>query len=199
MENYSNEKMWIETFLVQNYGMNSDSENGNFINDGETLIYDPHPNKEEREQIAKNLLKEADTQEYEEYIDDMVGHYIGERNNTTKNLFDEVFFDDSALYNNKINVSKEDMKDKSSCPVSRFLNDGKIRTEKELFLTSNYYYKKYHPLFNKLLNDMFFMINLFEASKAKELVKSEVEQYAKENNIIETEIEYGEYPEEIEW
>ena len=30
-------------------------------------------------------------------------------------------------------------------------------------------------------------------------IKNEVEQYAKENNIIETEIEYGEYPEEIEW
>ena len=30
-------------------------------------------------------------------------------------------------------------------------------------------------------------------------IKIEVEQYAKENNIIETEIEYGEYPEEIEW
>ncbi len=173
MENYSNEKMWIETFLVQNYGMNSDSKNENFINDGETLIYDPHPNKKEREQIAKKLLKEADTQEYEEYIDDMVEHYIGERNNTTKNLFDEVLFDDSALYTNKINVSKKDMEDKSSWPVSRFLKDGKIRTENELFLTSNYYYKKYHLLFNKLLNDMFFMINLFEASKAKELVKSE--------------------------
>ena len=30
-------------------------------------------------------------------------------------------------------------------------------------------------------------------------IKNEVEQYAKENNIMETEIEYGEYPEEIEW
>lgn len=30
-------------------------------------------------------------------------------------------------------------------------------------------------------------------------IKNEVEQYAKENNIIETEIEYGEYPKEIEW
>ena len=30
-------------------------------------------------------------------------------------------------------------------------------------------------------------------------IKKEVEQYAKENNIIETEIEYGEYPKEIEW
>ena len=30
-------------------------------------------------------------------------------------------------------------------------------------------------------------------------IKNEVEQYANENNIIETEIEYGEYPEEIEW
>lgn len=92
MENYSNEKMWIETSLVQNYGMNSDSKNGYFINDGDTLIYDPHPNKEEQEQIAKNLFKEADTQKYEEYIDEMVEHYKRERNNTTKNLFDDVFF-----------------------------------------------------------------------------------------------------------
>ena len=30
-------------------------------------------------------------------------------------------------------------------------------------------------------------------------IKNEVKKYAKENNIIETEIEYGEYPEEIEW
>lgn len=30
-------------------------------------------------------------------------------------------------------------------------------------------------------------------------IKNEVEQYAKENDINETEIEYGEYPEEIEW
>ena len=30
-------------------------------------------------------------------------------------------------------------------------------------------------------------------------IKNEVEQYAKEKNIIETEIEYGEYPNEIEW
>ena len=30
-------------------------------------------------------------------------------------------------------------------------------------------------------------------------IKNEVEQYAKENSIIETEIEYGEYPKEIEW
>lgn len=30
-------------------------------------------------------------------------------------------------------------------------------------------------------------------------VKKEVEQYAKENNINETEIEYGDYPKEIEW
>ena len=30
-------------------------------------------------------------------------------------------------------------------------------------------------------------------------IKNEVEQYSKENNIIETEIEYGEYPKEIEW
>ena len=30
-------------------------------------------------------------------------------------------------------------------------------------------------------------------------IKNEVKEYAKENNIIETEIEYGEYPEEVEW
>lgn len=30
-------------------------------------------------------------------------------------------------------------------------------------------------------------------------IKNEVEQYAKENNINETEIEYGDYPKEIEW
>ena len=32
-----------------------------------------------------------------------------------------------------------------------------------------------------------------------EQIKDEIEQYAKENNIVETEIEYGEYPKEIEW
>ena len=30
-------------------------------------------------------------------------------------------------------------------------------------------------------------------------IQNEVERYAKENNISETEVEYGEYPEEIEW
>ena len=30
-------------------------------------------------------------------------------------------------------------------------------------------------------------------------IKNEVKEYAKENNIIETEVEYGEYPEEVEW
>lgn len=30
-------------------------------------------------------------------------------------------------------------------------------------------------------------------------IKNEIEQYAKRNSIIETEIKYGEYPEEIEW
>ena len=30
-------------------------------------------------------------------------------------------------------------------------------------------------------------------------IKKEVQEYAKENNINETEIEYGEYPDEIEW
>ena len=30
-------------------------------------------------------------------------------------------------------------------------------------------------------------------------IKKEVEQYAKEHNINEDEIEYGEYPEEIDW
>ena len=55
---------------------------------------------------------------------------------------------------------------------------------------------------NKRQNEMMHIItSICESYLYNEYheIKNEVKEYAKENNIIETEVEYGEYPEEVEW
>lgn len=171
MENLNNLDLWAKTYQSQEL--------------------------EEGDEGLKNLegkFENANTTMYEEYRDLMENYYKG-GNNTTKNIFYDIDFL-NVYADGEVLLNESEKLNKSSSKIPNIINKGKVENEKELNIVNNYYYKKYHVIFNRLKNNMLLMINLFDALKAEELVKSEYTtldnaEYSKYDLFKDYEYVYG--------
>ncbi len=108
-----------------------------------------------------------------------------------------------TFYSKAIDALKEILTENQVKKVKKILSESVITERnwlKQWFMKVNIDYLKMTK--KKRQKEMIYVIESICNSSLYDdyyRIKKEVEQYAKEHNINENEIEYGEYPEEIDW
>lgn len=153
--------------------------------------------------IKKDILYDFDYVVPELLTDILLFEHFVKSKNKKISEYDTNYNSVMAFYSKVIDALQEILTENQVKRVRKRLSESPISGRywlKQWFMTVSIYYLKMTK--NKRKREMMHIIeSLCDSYLYDEYheIKNEVEQYAKENNINETEIEYGDYPKEIEW
>lgn len=153
--------------------------------------------------IKKDILYDFDYVVPELLTDILLFKYFVKSKNKKISEYDTNYNSVMSFYSKVIDALQEILTENQVKRVKKRLSESPISERywlKQWFMTVSIDYLKMTK--NKRKREMMHIIeSLCDSYLYDEYheIKNEVEQYAKENNINETEIEYGDYPEEIEW
>ncbi len=153
--------------------------------------------------IKKDILYDFDYVVPELLTDILLFKHFAKSKNKKISEYDTNYNSVMSFYSKVIDALQEILTENQVKRVKKRLSESPISERywlKQWFMTVSIDYLKMTK--NKRKREMMHIIeSLCDSYLYDEYheIKNEVEQYAKENNINETEIEYGDYPKEIEW
>lgn len=153
--------------------------------------------------IKKDILYDFDYVVPELLTDILIFKHFAKNKTKKMSEYDTNYNSVMAFYSKVIDALQEILTENQVKKVKKILSESTISERywlKQWFMIVTIDYLKMTK--NKRKKEMMHIIeSLCDSYLYDEYqeIKNEVKKYARENNIIETEIEYGEYPEEIEW
>ena len=172
-------------------------------------VVENHLNDEQKEyyginkSIKKDILYDFDYVVPELLTDILLFKHFAKTKNKKISEFDTNYNSVMTFYSKVIDALQEILTENQVKKVKKLLSESPISERywlRQWFMMVSIDYLKMTK--NKRKREMMHIIeSLCDSYLYVEYqeIKKEVQEYAKENNINETEIEYGEYPDEIEW
>lgn len=172
-------------------------------------VVENHLNDEQKEyyginkSIKKDILYDFDYVVPELLTDILLFKHFAKTKNKKISEFDTNYNSVMTFYSKVIDALQEILTENQVKKVKKLLSESPISEKywlRQWFMMVSIDYLKMTK--NKRKREIMHIIeSLCDSYLYVEYqeIKKEVQEYAKENNINETEIEYGEYPDEIEW